>query len=405
MTIATTPRLNLFIWNSERDEHARAQFDSNHREIEARVGRFQKGYIGARPAASAATDRMFWLDIGNNVLSYCNGSTWTNLNAFDDPEPLAGDSAMSAGASSMRSRADHVHEMAGFDPPVAIGTANAAGVSASYARRNHVHEIGTGAINAAGMFTTGVVNSAALATGAVSAGKIAVGGVDATRIIAPGILTAAKFAADIQMPVGSIAWWPSMSAPAGLGWFQCDGSAVSRTTYADLFALIGTTFGVGNGTTTFNVPDLRGRLIVAYSSGETEYNAIGKTGGAKTVTLTLANLSLHYHYMSHTHGSAVTSTNGAHNHAAWVPGGVGGNQGGPQTAESESGNWGLTNVSPIDVNLPIVYGAANQWVGAAGLHVHSATPPTYNGSSSSTGGGGAHSNLGPAIALMPMIRY
>lgn len=57
-------------------------------------------------------------------------------------------------------------------------------------------------------------------------------------------------------PVGSIIPFGKSTAPTG--YLNCDGSAVSRTTYADLFTVIGTTFGVGNGTTTFNVPDLRG---------------------------------------------------------------------------------------------------------------------------------------------------
>jgi len=60
-------------------------------------------------------------------------------------------------------------------------------------------------------------------------------------------------------PTGSIATIASVSTPTG--YLDCDGAAVNRTTYADLFAEIGTVFGVGNGTTTFNLPDLRGEFI------------------------------------------------------------------------------------------------------------------------------------------------
>jgi len=66
---------------------------------------------------------------------------------------------------------------------------------------------------------------------------------------------------DIQSPalVGQVAYFAMSAAPTG--WLKCNGATISRTTYAALFAAIGTTFGVGNGTTTFNVPDLRGEFV------------------------------------------------------------------------------------------------------------------------------------------------
>ena len=67
---------------------------------------------------------------------------------------------------------------------------------------------------------------------------------------------AGTFAAAV--PVGSISMYAANTAPTG--WLECNGGAVSRTTYAGLFAAIGTVFGVGNGTTTFNVPDMRGEF-------------------------------------------------------------------------------------------------------------------------------------------------
>jgi len=61
--------------------------------------------------------------------------------------------------------------------------------------------------------------------------------------------------------VGTISAYGGTSVPANSGWLLCDGSAVSRTTYADLFAVISTNFGSGDGSTTFNLPDLRGRFL------------------------------------------------------------------------------------------------------------------------------------------------
>ena len=84
--------------------------------------------------------------------------------------------------------------------------------------------------------------------------------------------------------VGAIKPWTKATAPAG--YLLCDGSAVSRSTYADLFAVTGTTYGSGDGSTTFNVPQLQGKMPQGYD-GNT-YNLAG-TGGANTVTVAVTN--------------------------------------------------------------------------------------------------------------------
>lgn len=84
--------------------------------------------------------------------------------------------------------------------------------------------------------------------------------------------------------VGAIKPWTKATAPAG--YLLCDGSAVSRTTYADLFAIVSTTYGSGDGSTTFNVPQLQGKMPQGYD-GST-YNLAG-TGGANTVTVSVTN--------------------------------------------------------------------------------------------------------------------
>lgn len=83
------------------------------------------------------------------------------------------------------------------------------------------------------------------------------------------------------------------------GWLVRDGSAVSRTTYAALFAAIGTTYGPGNGTTTFNLPNDQGRVNVGLDPTQVEFDAIGKTGGSKTHTLTAAQMPVHTHTTRH----------------------------------------------------------------------------------------------------------
>jgi microcystin-dependent protein len=84
--------------------------------------------------------------------------------------------------------------------------------------------------------------------------------------------------------VGAIKPWTKTTAPSG--YLLCDGTAVSRTTYAELFVVVSTTYGVGDGSTTFNVPQLQGKTPQGYD-GNT-YNLAG-TGGANTVTVAVTN--------------------------------------------------------------------------------------------------------------------
>lgn len=96
-------------------------------------------------------------------------------------------------------------------------------------------------------------------------------------------------------PVGGVQAYAGSTAPNG--YLLCDGQAVSRTTYADLFDVIGTTYGTGDGSTTFNVPNLKGKVLVGYNSSETEFNTLGKTGGEKKHTLTTDEIPSHSHMM------------------------------------------------------------------------------------------------------------
>lgn len=160
-----------------------------------------------------------------------------------------------------------------------------------------------------------------------------------------------------QVPVGAVMAFAGSSAPAN--WLLCDGSAVSRTTYGQLFAAIGTTYGTGDGSTTFNLPDLRGRVpagkdnmggsaasrLTSGGSGITG-TTLGAVGGAETHTLTTAQMPSHNH------------------------------------------NVGL------NLNAVNVQNAASSYIGTT----------TGNWNTQSTGGDGAHNNTQPTIVLNYIVR-
>lgn len=108
------------------------------------------------------------------------------------------------------------------------------------------------------------------------------------------------------VPSGVLAPFAGATVPSG--WLICDGAAVSRTTYASLFTAIGTTWGVGDGSSTFNTPDLRGRVPagkdnmggsaasrLTSTSVSPNGNTLGAVGGTETHTLTTAQLASHSH--------------------------------------------------------------------------------------------------------------
>src|SRR5262249_3727051 len=97
-----------------------------------------------------------------------------------------------------------------------------------------------------------------------------------------------------EVPTGALIMFAANVAPTG--YLLCDGAAVSRTGYSALFAVISTLYGVGNGTTTFNVPDLRGRIALGFGAGAgLTARSNGQNGGAESHALTTAELAAHHH--------------------------------------------------------------------------------------------------------------
>lgn len=95
------------------------------------------------------------------------------------------------------------------------------------------------------------------------------------------------------LPIGAVVSYAGLNAPTG--WLICDGRAISRTIYANLFAIIGTQYGAGDGSTTFNIPNLKGKVVVGLDGNDTDFNTIGKTGGEKKHILTVDEIPSHKH--------------------------------------------------------------------------------------------------------------
>jgi microcystin-dependent protein len=161
---------------------------------------------------------------------------------------------------------------------------------------------------------------------------------------------AEKTATGAVVPSGTIMDFGGTSAPTG--YLACDGSAVSRSTYGDLFAAIGTTWGSGDGSTTFNVPSFARRVAVGSggSGTATLANSVGSTGGAETHTLTTGEMPAHTH---------------------------------PETANNNAST-----------------GAGNEPKG-----VPDSTGNTVSSAiTGSTGGGGAHNNMQPSAVVLKIIK-
>ena len=98
------------------------------------------------------------------------------------------------------------------------------------------------------------------------------------------------------LPIGAIVQFSGSIAPTN--WLFCNGQAVSRTEYSELFAIIGTHYGEGDGSTTFNLPDFIGRVPVGLDAEDPDFDALGDFGGEKTHTLTISEIPSHSHTLN-----------------------------------------------------------------------------------------------------------
>jgi microcystin-dependent protein len=129
---------------------------------------------------------------------------------------------------------------------------------------------------------------------------------------AAGAIQALAFYGAVAPPTGMVSAFGGSSAPSA--WLLCDGTAVSRTTYAPLFAVVGTTYGVGDGSTTFNLPDLQQKFPMGKSGAE----SLGDTGGSFDHTHTGPSHTHAGGSHSHSHTHTFSDTSGGPSSTAYV---------------------------------------------------------------------------------------
>lgn len=167
------------------------------------------------------------------------------------------------------------------------------------------------------------------------------------------------------VPAGVVITWAGDTVP--LGWLECDGSAISRTGYPELYAAIGTQYGAGNGSTTFNLPNYRGRVLVGLDPAQTEFDAMGEAGGAKTHTLTIAEMPAHNHQQTI---GGIDDSNWTHGAGQNPPADGAGTFLNGSYTQNEGGGGAHNNLQPYRVVKYLIS------VGAASLAV--GTPPSFS---------------------------
>jgi microcystin-dependent protein len=226
---------------------------------------------------------------------------------------------------------------------------------------NAINGIGSGSEALANVAVTGgTINGAVIGGSNAVAGTFTTLTANATTVTTLTVLNGGGIA-----PTGSLTMWAGAVASPPTGWLACNGANVSRTTYSALFAVVGTSFGIGDNSTTFGLPNLLNRFPVG--AGDTY--AIAATGGSANATL-----------VSHTHTATSTVTDPGHTHTVRTRLGSNG---------SAVANTGSDGGGPFDI---------------AGAALTTTTGITVATTNSTEGASATNANLPPYVAVGYIIK-
>jgi microcystin-dependent protein len=242
--------------------------------------------------------------------------------------------------------------------PLMDATPAETGVSLAFARADHVHPTDTTRAPIASPIFIGEPQAPTPTAGDNSTNIATTAFVDTATI---GLV-----------PIGGVVAYAASAAPANFA--ILNGQAISRTTFAALFALIGTTYGSGDGSTTFNLPDLRGRVIAGVDGGANRLTTasmssqtLAGVGGTESITLGPSQIP------AHTHPNSLTDNGHVHGYQ-----------------EFSAGSGTVGGGGSFGANV-----AANTNAAVTGITITNAA---------NTGGGGSHLNVQPTMELTLLVR-
>jgi microcystin-dependent protein len=183
------------------------------------------------------------------------------------------------------------------------------------------------------------------------------------------------------VPAGIITQFAGSTPPSG--WFLCNGDPKNTTSESALFAAIGYTYG-GSGST-FNLPNLKGRVPVGRDSSQGEFDNLGETGGVKEVALDIAQMPLHNHSV----GTLTVPSSGSHVHTHDAP---------------SPGIDGILTRSSLGMSGSVTTTGGGQEFGVGTISSGGDHPHTITGSTANQGSGSVHTNLQPYIVVNYIIK-
>lgn len=192
-----------------------------------------------------------------------------------------------------------------------------------------------------------------------------------------GLTSDAQTQITTAVPAGSMMHWPKSTPPTG--WLVRDGSALNRTTYAALYSVLGTTYGAGDGSSTFNLPDDRGLIHAGYKSGDAAFGTFGASYGSKDAI----NVS-HNHTASSSSSTSVTISDPGHSHPVTSYGSLWSADGG------DALRWSNTTTRATE---------------SSGTGISASASTSTSTSVSSSGASGTNANIQPSRIYLPIIKY